>query len=152
MRYLPNSRNRVLSLGGALLLIGCQQQSTTQQAKAPSAKGAGVMQNVRQAVKRAADMEDLKNFALAYFQYAALNGRGPGGVRDISDSLPRKMIGALHDDSVYVVIWNVRSTSTETVIAYAAEPDSYGKRLVARGDGSVTSMNQEEFEKVKPRR
>jgi hypothetical protein len=142
----------VVILGGALSLIGCQQQSTTQQAKAPPAKGSGVVHDVRQAVKRAVDMEDLKNFALAYFQYAALNGRGPGGVKDISDSLPRKMIGALHDDSVYVVIWNVRNPSTETVIAYAAEPDSYGKRLVARGDGSVTRMTEEEFEKVKPKR
>jgi hypothetical protein len=111
----------------------------------------GVVQNVRQAVKRTADIEDLKNFALAYFQYAALNDRGPAGVGDIKDSLPAKMVEALQDNSVYVVTWKVRSPSSNTVIAYSAEPDSSGMRLVAKGDGSVARVNQEEFDRIKPR-
>ena len=34
-------------------------------------------------------------------------------------------------------------------VAYVKEPDSYGTRLVAKGDGSVTRMNKEDFEQAK---
>jgi hypothetical protein len=139
-----------------MLCLGCQQSASStagaKQAKGSGVQSGGVVQNVRQAVKRAADTEDLKNFALAYFHYVTLNNRGPAGVQDIQDSLPAKMVEALKDDSVYVVIWNIRNPTSETIVAYAAEPEASGQRLVAKGDGSVTRMSQEDFEKAKTKR
>jgi len=73
-------------------------------------------------------------------------------VQDLRGGLTPRMIEALKDDSVYVVIWNIRNPSSETIIAYVAEPDSYGTRMVAKGDGSVVRMTQEEFDKAKPKR
>jgi hypothetical protein len=115
-------------------------------------QSAGAVQNVRQAGKRVADSGELKHFALAYYEFVVANNRGPASVEDLRGALTPKMIQALKDNSVYVVIWNIRNPSSETIIAYVAEPDSYGTRMVAKGDGSVVRMTQEEFDKAKPKR
>ena len=160
MRYFKDCRAALVLLGGSLLLAGCGgQTSTTPAAPQAGAKstpassavgeGSGVVQNVRQAVKRVADMGDLKNLALAYNQHVALNDRGPSGIEEIKDSLSPKMIESLKDNSLYTVIWKIRSLSGHTIIAYVTEPDSQGTRLVATGDGSVTRMNEVEFTTAK---
>jgi len=153
---------------GVLLLTGCQNDTATQKAKGPTQQAnaapatmptqqvtrdtqpsAGVYQNVRQAGKRAVDDAELKNLALAYFQYSIENGRGPSGVDDLKGSLSPKMEEALKKGDLYVVNWKLSKVSASSIIAYVKEPDSYGTRLVAQGDGSVTRMNKEEFERAK---
>jgi len=108
--------------------------------------GGGAVQNIRQAAKRAADGGELKNFALAYLQYALTNGKGPTKIQDLQDSLTHKMVEAFQDDNLYVVNWKVANPTGSTILAYVKEPDSYGTRLVAKGDASVVRMNKDEFE------
>ena len=153
---------------GALLLTGCQNDAATQKAKGPTQQAnvapgtmptrlttrdtqpsAGLSQNLRQAKQRLVDEGALKNFALAYFQYSIENGRGPSGVQDLKGSLGPKMEEDLKEGDLYVVNWKLSNVSANTIIAYVKEPDSYGTRLVAKGDGSVTRMSKEEFEKAK---
>jgi hypothetical protein len=153
MQRLKRPENWLAVLLGPLLLAGCLQSTptTASQAGKGGTQGSGVIHNVRQAAKRTADGAELKNFALAYYQFVAENGRGPASTDDLKGSLTTKMIEGLKDNAVYVAIWNIRNPTGSSVIAYAAEPDSFGTRLVAKGDGSVTRMNQEEFDKVKPK-
>jgi hypothetical protein len=108
--------------------------------------GGGAVQNIRQAAKRVADGGELKNFALAYVQYALLNNRGPSQIEDLQDSLTPKMVEAFRDKELYAVNWKIANPSGNTILAYVKEPDSYGTRLVAKGDGTVTRMNKDEFE------
>jgi hypothetical protein len=99
-------------------------------------------------VKRTADAGELKNFALAYSLYFNSNGKGPSNVKDLGTDIPGKNVEAFQDDSVYVVKWNLRNVSGSTIIAYVKEPDSFGTRMVAKGDGSVVRMNKNEFEQA----
>jgi hypothetical protein len=159
---------QLLVLVGALLLTGCQNDTATQKAKGPTPQtnaapatmptqqatrdtqpSAGLSQNLRQAKQRLVDEGALKNFALAYFQYSIESGRGPSGVQDLKGSLSPKMEEALKEGDLYVVNWKLSNVSANTIIAYVKEPDSYGTRLVAKGDGSVTRMSKEEFEQAK---
>jgi len=147
-------------LAGVCFATGCANSTSSSSAKtAPGTKSgpgvqqsAGVVQNVRQAGKRVADSAEFHNLALAYYEFVIANNRGPASVQDLRGGLTPRMIEALKDDSVYVVIWKIRNPSSETIIAYVAEPDSYGTRMVAKGDGSVVRMTQEEFDKAKPKR
>jgi hypothetical protein len=88
------------------------------------------------------------NFALAYFQYFTENGKGPSRVQDLGNAIPGKSVEVFQDDGVYVVKWNLRNVTGSTIIAYVKEPDSYGTRLVAKGDGSVVRMNKNDFEQA----
>lgn len=141
----------------AVLLVGCGKKGTDTIPPANSGQGGGdtlqgshgVVQNVRQAAKRVADGGELKNFATAYLQHALGNGgRGPAKLQDIRDSLNPKSVDGFKDDEVYVANWNLPNVTGTSIIAYAKTPDSYGTRLVAKGDGSVGRMTKEEFEKA----
>ena len=166
MKLLQGSRLGVLSLTGAMLLCGCspkagtssnpapeQKPSQVQSTPAPRSQGgqtsAGAIQNVRQAAKRVGDGNELRNFALAYTQYALANGQGPSSVQEIKDSLTSKMAKAFQGDGDYVVNWGIRNPSGNSILAYAKDPDVYGTRLVAKGDGTVVRMSKEEFEQAK---
>ncbi|HTU17267.1 MAG TPA: hypothetical protein VMG10_04335 [Gemmataceae bacterium] len=156
----------VLIVGVALLLPGCQKKkAAVQTATAPTQRQAagppqgnpvlprpgqklqsgGVVQNVRQAARRTVDLAQLKNFSLAYFQYQTLNGKGPSRVEDIKDSIDANMIAALKEGSC-VAVWGLRNPSASTVVAYVKDPDSYGTRIVATGDGASRRMSQQEFD------
>lgn len=150
-----------LMFGAALLLPGCKKKpaASQTQAAAPSEpqgnpvlpkpgqklESGGVIQNVRQAARRTVDLAQLKNFALAYFQYQTINGKGPSRLEDIKDSLDAKSIAAFQEGTC-VAIWGLRNSSSSTIIAYVKDPDSYGTRIVATSDGSARRMNQQEFD------
>jgi hypothetical protein len=154
-------------LPGIVVFTGCGERSTISEDKPGISPGtaqttprqpqtgqntqesAGLSTNLRQAKQRVVDEAALKNFALAYFTYFSENGRGPSGANDLKGSLDPKMEEALKDGDLYVVNWKLSNVSGSTVIAYVKEPDAYGTRLVARGDGSVTRMAKEDFEKAK---
>jgi hypothetical protein len=104
---------------------------------------------VRQAAKRVGDQNELHNFAVAYVTYALGSGQGPSNVQELRDSLTPKMVKAFQDDGDYVVHWGVRNPSGNSILAYAKDPDVYGTRLVAKGDGTVVRMSREEFEQAK---
>jgi hypothetical protein len=166
MRTQLSSLLGLLTLGGALLVSGCTQnpatppntakpqtaQKQTTTSPAPRRQGgqasAGAIQNVRQAAKRVGDENDLHNFALAYTQYALLNGQGPSHVQEIRDSLTPKIAKAFQDDGDYEVNWGLKNPSGNSILAYAKDPDLYGTRLVAKGDGSVVRMSKEQFEQA----
>jgi hypothetical protein len=105
----------------------------------------GVVQNVRQAARRTVDLNQLKNFALAYFQYQTLNGKGPSRLDDIKDSLDANTIEAFKEGSC-VAVWGLSQLSSDTIVAYVKDPDSYGTRVVATGDGQARRLSQQEFD------
>jgi hypothetical protein len=159
----------LFTVTGILFLEGCSPNSATTPSAAPQQKSsqvqsspgtrssggqmsAGAIQNVRQAAKRVGDQNDLHNFAVAYYQYALGSGQGPSNVQELRDSLSAKMVKAFQDDGDYVVYWGVRNPNSNSMLAYAKDPDVYGTRLVAKGDGTVVRMSKEEFEQAKPRR
>jgi hypothetical protein len=151
----------VLVLGAALLLPGCKKKNRAAQdgggdGGAPAGnpilprageyvQGGGAVQNTRRAVRRTADLNEFKQFALAYTQYETLNNRGPSGLDDVKDSLSPATIAAFKEGA-YVAVWNVRGSSSDTVVAYVKDPDIYGTRIVATADGSARRMNQQEFD------
>jgi hypothetical protein len=162
-----------LVLGTALLLSGCKkkpaavekegavaqkEKATAQRESAGPPPGnpvlpqpgqqlqaGGAVQNVRQAARRTVDSNQLRNFAMAYFQYQTSNGQGPARVEDIKESLDANTIAAFKEGSC-VGVWNLRNLSSTTIVAYVKDPDSYGTRVVAMGDGSAQRLNQQQFE------
>ncbi len=147
----------VLVLGASLLLSGCEKSdSTSTKDEGPKGnpimpahgqrlEGGGAIQNVRQAARRTADLGQLKNFALAYFQYRTLNNRSPSRLEDIKESLDADSISAFKE-GFYVAVWNARGTSGDTIIAYVKDPDSYGTRIVGSADGGARRLNKDDFE------
>ena len=166
MRPSPGWILCVLILGTALLLPGCKKRQAAsqkeggaiqQEAGGPppgnpvlprpgqQLQSGGVVQNVRQAARRTVDLNQLGNFSLAYFQYQTLNGQGPSRVEDIQDSLDANTIAALKEGTC-VAVWGLRNPTSETIVAYVKDPDGYGTRVVATGDGKARRMNREEFD------
>ncbi len=154
-----------LLLGTALLLPGCkkkqaaiQNEDAAQKESAGPPQGnpvlprpgqqlqsGGAIQNVRQAARRTVDLSQLSNFSLAYFQYHTLNNQGPSRLEDIRDSLDANTIASFKEGDC-VAVWNLRNLSSSTIVAYVKDPDSYGTRIVATGDGKARRMNQQEFD------
>lgn len=125
--------------------IGPQQGNPVLPRPGQQLQSGGVVQDVRQAARRTVDLNQLSNFSLAYFQYQTLNGHGPSRVEDITDSLDHNTIAALKEGTC-VAVWGLRNLSSETIVAYVKDPDSYGTRVVATGDGKARRMNREEFD------
>jgi hypothetical protein len=161
MKLLRGSLLSLFAVAGALLLNGCSQEGNSSQNARPQAKqnqgqsaqssggqaaSAGAIQNVRQAAKRVPNENELHNFALAYTQYALLNGQGPSSVQEVRDSLTPAMAKAFEPDGIYAVNWKIKNPSSSSILAYVKEPDVYGTRLAAKGDGTVVRMSKEEFE------
>ncbi len=157
-----------LILGATLLLPSCRKKQPAIQkeeaaAQKPGAvppqgnpvlprpgqqlQSGGVVQNVRQAARRTVDLNQLANFALAYYQYQTLNGQGPSRIEDIRDSLDANTITAFNEGTC-VAVWGLRNLSSSTIIAYVKDPDSYGTRVVATGDGKARRMSQQEFDEA----
>ncbi|HEY7328885.1 MAG TPA: hypothetical protein VH592_14675 [Gemmataceae bacterium] len=155
-----------LVLCATLLLPGCRKKSVAVQKEEAAAQNenaaqpqgnpvlpkrgqqlqsGGVVQSVREAARRAVDLNQLKNFSLAYFQYQTLNGQGPSRVEDIKDSLDRDMLEALKEGTC-VAIWGLRNPSQDTIVAYVNYSDSTGTRIVATGDGGARRISQQEFD------
>jgi hypothetical protein len=111
----------------------------------------GAIQNVRQAARRTADISELYNFSLAYYQYRILNNRPPMSMDDIKDSLEAKTLEAFKE-GFYVAVWNVRDSSSEALVAYVKDPDSFGTRIVATADGKARRMEKQDFETSLKRR
>jgi hypothetical protein len=151
---------------GAALLPGCKKKPAAVQKEGAAAQkedagpqqgnpvlprpgqqlqAGGVVQNVRQAARRTVDLGQLGNFSLAYFQYQTQNGQGPSRVEDIKDSLDANTIAAFKEGTC-VAVWGVRNPSSSTIVAYVKDPDQYGTRVVATGDGKARRMTQEEFD------
>jgi hypothetical protein len=105
----------------------------------------GAIQSVREAARRTVDLNQMANFALAYYQYQTLNGQGPSRIEDIKDSLDAKTIEAFKDGTC-VGIWGLRNLSSETIVAYVSYTDSSGTRIVATGDGKARRISQQEFD------
>jgi hypothetical protein len=152
----------LFALAGVVLLNGCAQDTGPSQNAKPQGQqsqatpgthsqagqaSAGAIQNVRQAAKRVPNENELHNFAVAYTQYALLNGQGPSNVQEIKDSLG-PFAKAFQPDGIYAVNWKIKNPASSSILAYVKEPDVYGTRLVARGDGTVVRMSKEEFERA----
>jgi hypothetical protein len=155
MRCALTNYAAVLTLLSLLGLAGCDKSASTQSdlpQKNPvlpehgqRLQSGGAVQNVRQAARRTADLNQLRNFALAYFQYSSLNNRAPSSIDDIKDSLDADTINAFKE-GFYMPVWKVRGSSSETIVCYVKDPDSYGTRIVGTADGGARRMNSEEFE------
>jgi hypothetical protein len=146
-----------LLLAAALVLPGCkkapppaaeQQGPKTNPVLPPLGQpieGGGVVQDVRRAVRRTADINQLANFSLAYFQARQLNNAPPSRLEELKDSLDANTVAAFQE-GFYVAVWNVRDGSSDTVVAYVKDPDTSGTRIVATADGKARRMNQQEFD------
>lgn len=111
----------------------------------------GAVQGTRQAARRAVDLNDFHNFSLAYFQYKTENNRPPSSLEDLKGSLDAKTVAAFQE-GLCVAIWNIRDFSSEAVVAYVKDPDSYGRHVVATADGKARLMEKQEFESAIRRR
>lgn len=166
MRASPGRIVCVLLLVASLVLPGCKKKPAVQQKDGAASQNdntgppqgnpvlprpgqqlqaGGVVQDVRQAARRTVDLNQLGNFSLAYFQYQTLNGQGPSRVEDIKDSLDANTITAFKEGTC-VAVWGLRNPSSSTIVAYVKDPDQYGKRVVATGDGKARRMTREEFD------
>jgi hypothetical protein len=158
-----------LMLGAALLLPSCKKKHAAikkqpedvaaQKEAAPGPppgnpvlprpgqqlQSGGAIQSVREAARRTVDLNQMKNFALAYYQYQTLNGQGPSRIEDIKDALDAKTIEAFKE-GLCVAIWGLRDLSSSTIIAYVTYSDSSGTRIVATGDGQARRISQQEFD------
>ncbi|HXG12368.1 MAG TPA: hypothetical protein VNK04_21610 [Gemmataceae bacterium] len=159
MRYA----NPVLIILALLLVLpgGCRKKPTQPEPPPPQAQsgggnpilppagqvvqGQGAVQNVRRAVRRTVDLNDLKNLSVAYYQHLLQNGQGPKSLNDVKGSISPNLEEAIKEGHC-VVIWGLRNVGSNTVIAYVKEPDIYGTRVVAKGDGSAVRMNEAEFQ------
>src|SRR6266851_4165615 len=86
-------------LATALVLPGCKKNTPpTAEPEGPKGnpmlaplgqpiQGGGAVQDVRRAVRRTADINQLANFSLAYFQAKLLNNTPPIKLEDVKDSL-----------------------------------------------------------------
>jgi hypothetical protein len=163
MKASLRSLSVVLAL--AAVSVGCQtKESAKEPGKDEGPRGnpvlpahgqrlssGGAVQNVRQAARRTADLNELYNFSLAYYQYNTEHSRPPSKLDDLQGSLDSKTIAAFKE-GFYVPVWNIRDTSSETVVAYVKDPDSYGTQIVATGDGKARRMTKQEFDAVIKRR
>src|SRR5579875_2716158 len=156
----------VLVLGTALLLPSCKKKTatlkkegtTTQKEVAGPPPGnpvlprpgqqrqsGGAIQSVREAARRTVDLNQMANFALAYYQYHTFNGQGPSRIEDIKDSLDAKTLEAFKEGTC-VAVWGLRNLSSETIVAYVTYTDSSRTRIVATGDGKARRITQQEFD------
>jgi hypothetical protein len=148
-----------LILAAVLVLFGCKKSSNKaveKEEEGPKSnpilpqpgqvvQGGGAVQEVRRAVRRTVDLAELRGFALAYQQHALLNGQGPKSLDDLKGSVTPNLAEAIKEGHC-VVVWEVRNSSSNTVIAYVKEPDIYGNRVVAKGDGTAVRMKEAEFQ------
>ncbi len=149
-------QSRCVALFAAALVLasGCQPSAptaatTAKETPSPSGSPFAAQQNVRQAVKRTANLAELTEFAKAYVQANLMLGRAPSRLEDLKDSLGGPTYKAFQE-GVYVVNWNVANPSSNTILAYGKDADSYGTRLVARGDGSAARLSADEFRAAVP--
>jgi hypothetical protein len=142
-----------LIIAVVLLVPACKTKKATQPEAPPPSGGStltppapgGAVHNVRQAVKRVPDSNQLRQFALFYIQYRDANQKAPSQLDDLKKDLDAKSYEAFKE-GFYVAVWNVNNPGSNSVLAYVKDPDSYGTRMVAKGDASVERMDAQKFD------
>lgn len=167
------SRPRTLASGVLLLavLTGCQQsgkakaknaqansgappaqQASKPEPPRPEARSAGEIignaaQNVRQGAQRQGNKGMLHDLGLLFQNFFSENGRPPKNKDEFITYIKKdapKTVEALQDET-YLVRWNTPMNSNN-VLVYERYALSNGTRLVLKGDGSVHTMTEQEFQ------
>jgi prepilin-type N-terminal cleavage/methylation domain-containing protein len=106
------------------------------------------VQRARQAADDMDIRNDLKQIAVAYNNYAVAKNRGPKTAHDLSPFFENgNRINEQLATGRITVLWGIppQFLDSYTILAYEAQVDRIGNRLVAMGDASVQTMNQQEF-------
>jgi hypothetical protein len=96
----------------------------------------------------------LKQLVLAYHNYLDTYKKGPAKASDLAPFYEKDAnITEALEKGWFKFFYNVtlaqmREGSSNTIIAYEAEPDRAGMRWIALADGSVKKVSQQEFEKM----
>jgi len=97
----------------------------------------------------------LKQIVLAYHNYIdSSNGKAPAKASDLAPFYDKEPnITEALDKGWIVFLYNVRlqqmtQGTSNTILAYEAEPDRSGRRWIVKADGSVDKVSQQEFDKM----
>ena len=105
-----------------------------------------------QRARQAGDVTDIRNelrqIAVAYRNYLLGDKRGPKSQVDLSPLYENSSrINEDLDKRRITVIWRIsdRNIDSKTILANETHADRLGRRLVAMGDASVQTMDEQEF-------
>jgi hypothetical protein len=130
---------------------GSKQANPPEQPK-QEARSAGEIigsagQNVRQGAVRQGNKGMLHNLGIFFQQFNSENGRPPANKDEFINYIKRddpKAVEALQDET-YVVHWKT-PMQADKILIYERNALSNGTRLVLKGDGSVHTMTEQEFQ------
>jgi predicted Zn finger-like uncharacterized protein len=93
----------------------------------------------------------MRQIGIAYTQFETERGKGPNGIEDLG--IQANAITNLLKDKTITFIWGANSKNfpegkSNTIIAYETDADSIGNRVILKGDGSVTTVDEATFQKT----
>ena len=100
-------------------------------------------------ISRPGAANELREFGRFYVMYNTERNKSPSKLEDLKPYMERdaKTLLEAIKDGYYVVVWNVRELSSNTLLAYEKTPDGNGDHLVVMGDGSVSKLNDQQLQK-----
>jgi hypothetical protein len=126
---------------------GGQQQNPGGQQQQPDPRGVGIPG----AGDRATVMNDMKNFGTYLTQYVlGNNGKGPPNAKAFTDFMGRDgaaFAKKLEQNQYGLLV--VPRPNASTVVIYEVAGDTAGNHYVVMGDGSQTTMQRADLQKLK---
>jgi hypothetical protein len=141
---MTNARGRIgriLILGSALLMAGCPKPPATNSKDTEPSLGAHVKRGKEKLIAE----NDFSQMGQFYHLYYAERGRAPTMAEFktyIQQEAPN--IYKPIEKGTYTIVAQL-SGGRNPVLAYETEKDLNGSRVVLRSDGSVSTMNEEDF-------
>jgi hypothetical protein len=132
----------LISLVVPALVLGCKP-SATQPEKAPNIEG-GLRKNIP-VLDRFLTTEQLRNLSVGF---QATPGVVPKTIEELEQVHgDPKLTRAIKDGAIIVVLGvNPERQPPDAILAYQAEPDQNGERVVLKCNGQVTVMDTKTFE------
>jgi hypothetical protein len=96
----------------------------------------------------------LKNLGLAYHNYFNTNNKAPTSASDLAEYYGKDPSITEALEKGWIVFYykvtplQMREGTSNTILAYEAEPDRMGLRWILKADGSVEKLMPAEFEKM----
>jgi hypothetical protein len=96
----------------------------------------------------------MKNLGIAYVNFETLNGRGPRNLEELAPQFENNPRMTEHlKKGWWVFIYNANRQQmtagpSNTIIAYEAQADGNGARVVVMGDGNIRMLDEATFKKT----
>jgi hypothetical protein len=131
----------------AMAVLGCHRPKSDE-SPPPTVKKEP--QSLKQMISSKSVPNDIRQLALLYRTYSLDFNRPPASLAEFKAYIQRdaRKLASQLDEGLYVVVWNVRDLSSNSLIAYESKPDEQGVRLVAMGDGDVQKKDNETFQRL----